>query len=310
MAGFGCTVVIASHNMGKYLEQAAVCALSQSHAPTEVMVVENGSTDGSDVVLERLEDRCRIIRRPQPGKSGALNEALESIRTEWTVILDADDWWDKSRLESLAQLAGMRPETSLLTSDAWVYYERGSRPMWRWFDSYPFFTGPRQELEILRRNFVFGSAAFRTDVVRSLGGFDTELKTSQDYDMWIRMLRAGESAAATQLPLAYYRQHSRNTTSRSMNVLDSRIRILGKVLATASDDERNIVERRIERTEDQRAVLRAREALLDNQQSARAELLAAARRPSLRPRTRAQSGLAAVFPLPARWWWRRTNSES
>jgi GT2 family glycosyltransferase len=308
MSPFDCAVIIAAHNVEGWLEEAVLSAASQTLPPSRIIVVENGSTDRTRDVLARLEPYCRALYLDAAGKSAALNHAIQQLDNDWIVILDGDDWWDRSRLEALGQLAARRPDCSILTTDAWVYYERGRRTSWRWFESFPFYAGADQDREILRRNFVFGSAAVRTDLVRD-ARFDVDLMTSQDYDMWLRLIRDGHRAAASPQPLAYYRRHSSNRTRSSERVLLSRLRILGKALSGADDECTAIIRRRMDMTERQLRVLSARTAVLEREAGSRRAALDVARSRDIGTKHRVSSALAAVSPRGARWWWLRTNRD-
>jgi len=84
-------VVVTNHNYARFLPEAIESACSQSHPDVHVVVVDDGSTDGSREVLRRFEDRVEVVLKEQGGQASALNAGLERCRGEVLLVLDADD---------------------------------------------------------------------------------------------------------------------------------------------------------------------------------------------------------------------------
>jgi hypothetical protein len=85
------TIVINNYNYARYLERAVTCALTQTYARVELVVVDDGSTDNSMAVLERYRDRCTIIAQANRGQGGAYNAGFVASHGEAVLFLDADD---------------------------------------------------------------------------------------------------------------------------------------------------------------------------------------------------------------------------
>lgn len=88
------SIVIDNYNYGAYIAQAIESALAQTHAPLEVVVVDDGSTDDSLAVIRRYEGRVTVIAKPNGGQGSAYNAGFLRSRGEVVVFLDADDWLD------------------------------------------------------------------------------------------------------------------------------------------------------------------------------------------------------------------------
>jgi Glycosyl transferase family 2 len=84
-------VVVTNHNYARFLPEAVDSACAQTHPDVHVVVVDDGSTDGSREVLERFSDRVEVVLKEQGGQASALNAGLERCRGEVLLVLDADD---------------------------------------------------------------------------------------------------------------------------------------------------------------------------------------------------------------------------
>lgn len=100
----GVSIVISNYNYGRFVASAIDSALAQDHPRCEVIVVDDGSTDGSQEVIERYRDRVRIVLLPtNRGQVGALNEAWPLARYEMVVFLDSDDLLEPSAALTIAR---------------------------------------------------------------------------------------------------------------------------------------------------------------------------------------------------------------
>ena len=123
----------------------------------------------------------------------------------------------RENLEALSELAQLRPDLDILTSDALIVangvevrhvYDRS----WR-------FEVEDQRSAILQRNFVFGLAAVRRRRLLEHGGFDESIRWTTDWDLWLRMILAGSSAGCVDEPLAHYRLRQTSLTAQRRDLL-------------------------------------------------------------------------------------------
>lgn len=108
------SVVIPAHNAARYLAEAVASVRAQTHPAAEIIIVDDGSTDGTAHVIAGLGPDVRSIRQARAGAGAARNRGAELADGEWLAFLDADDLWAPPKLER--QLAWMRahPDTDLL----------------------------------------------------------------------------------------------------------------------------------------------------------------------------------------------------
>ena len=124
------TVGIPLYNRRHCIERAVASTLEQDHPPLEVIVVDDGSTDGSgDLVdaLARRDPRVRCIRQPNAGSGVARNRVLAEARGEWIAFLDSDDRWLPNKLANAAALACADPRIEFLHSNCAHVWSNGTR---------------------------------------------------------------------------------------------------------------------------------------------------------------------------------------
>lgn len=186
------SILIVCRNPGLRLRAALASVAAQTLAECELVVVDGASTDGTAAWLEsRRADFGALRIAPDSGIYDAMNHALRLARGEWVLFLGADD-----RLASPGVLAGVAPAlraaspaTAAIIGEA--RYDDGR--------SYRFVSAA----SAIRRNFVHHQAAFyRRAALLSAGEFDASLRLMADYDLNLRLLRAGVGFAPIVLHVA------------------------------------------------------------------------------------------------------------
>jgi hypothetical protein len=291
------SVVIAAHDAAGTISEAVKSAIAQTLPPLEVIVVDDGSTDGTRDALERYLERIVYIRKQRGGAASARNAALEQARGDFLAVLDADDAYLPGRLDALTHLAVVRPDLDILCTDAFLEVER--RPGGTFSEGCAFAIAD-QRSAILERCFCVAPAYRRTTLLDA-GGFDDSLRTGSDWECVIRLLYSGAVAGAVDEPLYRYRLHDRSLTSDRVRTLRDRVALLERVGQTTALDNRE----RVVLTNSlsvQRAYLgltEAEAALRSRSSDARGRALAAARMPRVALRSRATFLAAAVAPEAA-----------
>jgi glycosyltransferase involved in cell wall biosynthesis len=93
------SVIIPSYNRAAQVPAAVRSVLAQTHAPAEVLVIDDGSTDSTSEALAPLMDRIRYIRTPNGGASAARNRGIHEATGDWIAFLDSDDTWQPRKIE-------------------------------------------------------------------------------------------------------------------------------------------------------------------------------------------------------------------
>lgn len=201
------SVIMPCYNAVRYVEEAVASALGQSHRSLELIVVDDGSTDGSDVVLARLTaahpTRIRLLRTERAGAYPARNAGLRAAHGELIAFLDADDWWLPNTIELLA--AALARRDADVSYCGWQNVGEGVR-------SAPH-VPPAYEDDDPVAHFIrtcpwpIHAALVRRSVVDRLGGFSQRRFASMDYDFWLRTLALTRRIVRVPEVLAFYRWH-------------------------------------------------------------------------------------------------------
>lgn len=183
---WGVSVIIPAYNYAHYLPQALDSALAQTHHPIEVLVVDDGSTDGTREVVGRYGEKVRYIYQDNAGLSAARNTGLRESRHPFIALLDADDQWLPERLASaIAEFKKQGKALGVVACRSIRINAQGE----------PLPSNPgEQELEgnispadiLWRTRFSPSAVVARREVFETCGGFDTTLRSSEDRDMWLR----------------------------------------------------------------------------------------------------------------------------
>jgi hypothetical protein len=198
------SVVIPVYNLRPYLSEAIESALGQTlpSDELEVIVVDDGSTDDSAAVARRYVPRVRLLEQPNRGVSAARNAGIREARGTFLAFLDADDRIRPGKLAAELAAFAAAPDRGVAYSGWRCIDEAGA--------DLPEQGVPRQEGALLSQlalgNLVHPHAPLvRRDAVMGVGGFDESLSPAADWDLWLRLTRAGLTWIPVGLPLAEYR---------------------------------------------------------------------------------------------------------
>jgi glycosyltransferase involved in cell wall biosynthesis len=227
------SVLIPAYNAASTLGEAIESVLTQKPAPLEVVVSDDGSEDDINRVLAAFSHRVRVVRGPNRGLPTARNRAAAAARGELLGLLDADDIWLPGRADALVSAAALRPDLSILTTDAVVV--RDGRPQDVTYYGSRDFEVADQVDAILRRNFIFGAGAVRADALRALGGYDPAARWAEDWDLWIRLILRGYSAGLIKAPLYEYRQRAGSLSARTVDLALGVVAVLERAHALVND---------------------------------------------------------------------------
>jgi glycosyltransferase involved in cell wall biosynthesis len=219
------SVVIPAYNAERFVSESINSALAQTHSDVEVIVVDDSSTDGTARVLERYGSEIRVHRQPNAGAATARNAGASLATGEWLAFLDADDLWERTKLER--QLADS-------AAAAWAYSNRtnfGSRgdvPVLQ-SDVTAMHDGD-VFIQLLSENFITSSSVLiRRELFRQLGGFNTQLRNAEDWDLWLRVAERHPIAYCAE-PLVRYRFHSGGKSRNHRAMAVARRAIIARAL--------------------------------------------------------------------------------
>lgn len=200
-ASAGVTVLIATYNRARYLDECLDSVLSQSIAPGEVIVIDDGSDDATAEVVARHGSRVRYIRQDNGGKASALNRALPEVRGRYVWIFDDDDVALPDSIARRLRVLEARPDLGFVLSGH-AFGEDGEGGRIRRVAEHRLPDVVAEDglrVALMTGCFVtMQSMLVRTEVLRRAGAFDVALARAQDYDMMLRL--------AAQAPFALLRE--------------------------------------------------------------------------------------------------------
>lgn len=204
------TVIICVYNAGEYLRPSLESILKQTYQNLEILVVDDGSTDGCMATIEDLADsRLRVIRQKNSGKPAAMNRAIEEAKGDYYVIHDADDLSHPERVK--LQVGHMVAHTDLAAiycGHELIFNGRHIAPLGR-------LKGPvecRRDIERFRMPAHDPTGMYRLSMVKGVN-YEPSLHLGEGHDY---MLRVGEKFPMTVLGecLYSYRIHNESITRR------------------------------------------------------------------------------------------------
>lgn len=225
------SVVIPVFNGAPFVAKAVASVRAQAHGDVEILVVDDGSTDGTQEVLKRLEESAGIrwFQRSHGGPARSRNFGIEAARGQYIALLDCDDVWLPGKLAAQLAIMRTRPEVGLVHTDFDVRFEDGTleeRVI------------ARSSREPMVQAFAGGHVALpstlliRKSVLDQVGRLDPELYGSEDSDLTIRLFRVTsfeciDQVLVTKLQRGHgYRDMAFDEQTHRERVLASRDRFL------------------------------------------------------------------------------------
>ncbi|MFY9233997.1 MAG: glycosyltransferase [Fimbriimonadaceae bacterium] len=228
------SIVIPCYNQERFVGAAIESALAQTYSPLEVVVVNDGSTDGSGEILKRFSDRIVLVDQENGGLSAARNAAIRASTGEFIMLLDADDILLPNCVESRLVLLGLSPQARPIGLVAGYYRE---------IDEYGNLLPRIPEVRKLTQQSHFYQAVRRNwgppvgwliskRALDRCGGFDPFLKSCEDWDLLIRITTKFDIAYDPNVG-AHYRQMPGQMSRNHLTMYDAGAKVLMKNSAYA-----------------------------------------------------------------------------
>ncbi len=194
------SIVTPSFNMARYLGETIESVFSQDYPNIEYIVMDGGSTDGSLEILDRFKGRLQYVSEADRGPSDAAAKGFRKAHGEIFAWLNADDSYLPGAVRTAVEYLQAHPETDVVYGEGWWIDERGA--VISRYPTLPF------DAKILERDcFICQPSAFIRASAYRRCELDPEINRSFDYDLWIRMAKAGCQFASIPDYLANSRMH-------------------------------------------------------------------------------------------------------
>jgi glycosyltransferase involved in cell wall biosynthesis len=179
------SIVTPSYNQAKYLEQTILSVLEQDYPHLEYIIVDGGSTDGSQEIIQRYANRLAgWVSEPDQGQTDAINKGFNRAQGEYFAWLNSDDTYLPGAVLGAVDYLRSHSEAGMVYGDANLINEEG--------EIIGQFPARQTDFHRLRRGYVHipqQSAFFRASLWKQVGPLDTSIYFAMDYDLWVRISR-------------------------------------------------------------------------------------------------------------------------
>ena len=226
------SVIIPNYNHARYLPQRIASVLNQTYRDTEVLLMDDLSTDNSREIIPPLvagDNRVRLLFNEKNSGSGyrQWNKGVLEAQGEYVWIAESDDWAEPTLLEKLVEKLEAHPNVGVAHCQSWRIVddtgERYNNIVWtsdlgsdRWERDFVVSGMAECQRYLCQKNTVPNASGvvFRRDVFRAVGGAPEGIRLSADWLLWLKMLKVSDLAYVSE-PLNYFRQVSGSVTDRT-----------------------------------------------------------------------------------------------
>ncbi len=194
------SAIIPVYNGERFLPDAVETILQQKYRPLEIIIVDDGSTDGTAELVKNFGRQVRYIYQSNKGPAAARNTGITVARGQFLAFLDSDDLWPSHKFSE---------QIPYLTDDPNLEVIMG------YTKCYGTLSATESELKDSEDSLLsvqLGSAVFRKSVFEKVGFFDEELRYSEDHDWFLRAREKKISMLILEEVMLYHRRHEHNTT--------------------------------------------------------------------------------------------------
>ncbi|MFO8082985.1 MAG: glycosyltransferase [Desulfobacterales bacterium] len=178
------SVIIPTYNRAWIIKEAIDSVLTQTHKAYELIVVNDGSIDNTDSILNQYDKKLRVIRQANRGVSAARNQGIASSSGDLIALLDSDDLWLPEKLERQVSFFQDHPQALICqTEEIWIRNGKRVNPGRRHQKPSGMIFEPSLSLCLVSPSAVM----FRKELIDRVGLFDENLPACEDYDMWLRV---------------------------------------------------------------------------------------------------------------------------
>ena len=224
------SVIIPLYNKAPYVRKALESVCAQTYRDYELIVINDGSTDNSAVVADEYLKATdgidyQIISQQNAGVSAARNNGVAQASGDYIAFLDADDWWEPTYLEKMAQLIEDYPEAGLYACN-YVYYKPGKTHVALDIPT-GYINYPKAYYESLAMPVWTGAAMISRKVFDENGGFPVGIKLGEDFLLWAKIALRYPVVFLNE-PLAWYNNDVPATlrATRNLHAPEHHIQIL------------------------------------------------------------------------------------
>lgn len=242
------SIIMPSYKVASYISEALESVFAQTYSEYEIIVINDGSPDTPELelVLEPYLEQIVYVKQKNLGLAETRNVGIRTARAKIIAQLDPDDAWFPTFLEVHMGIMRERPDIDVLYSDAIIF--GGSRDDGKTLMDFSPSVGEVTFRSLVRQNCtVFTCVTATRDSLFRAGGYDSELEASEDFDIWLRVVKSGGRIDYHRRVLARYRKRRDSLSADPVRMSDSILHVLKKAedtLELTADERQAIAETR------------------------------------------------------------------
>ncbi len=221
------SVIVPVYNRAHLVSETIQSILSQTYEPIEIILINDGSNDGSLDLLKDYESRfpkqIHVIDQANQGQIIARNNGIKAARGDYIAFLDSDDLWLEDKLER--QMPLFEPGVGLVYSGIEIIDEEGRTIRIEPADET--ISGDIHPQLLVKNRMTGGTVVVTAESLNRVGVFSTDFKAAENWDLWLRICKV-YSARVVSVPLIKYRIHSNNMSGDGQLMLRAKLQIIEK----------------------------------------------------------------------------------
>jgi len=218
------SVIMPVYNGEKYIEETLLSVLDcREFSEIEIIVVNDGSSDGTQVILEKYKDKVRILEQSNSGQASAINRGLNEAVGRYSSIVNSDDPIINAHIFEKSIGTFQKSEGLVATYPDWIIIDRDGQKI------RDISVAEYSESELIGKfNCIIGpGGVFKTANALKIGGWDKSYRYVPDYDFWLKLSRTGSFKRIPEF-LCSWRNHSESISVKykGKEMADERVRVM------------------------------------------------------------------------------------
>lgn len=208
------SIIIPTYNSVRFIVNSVASATNQTYPNIEILIIDDGSTDETEMVVQQLSGPVRYIKQTNGGPSSARNHGIAQSNGEYIAFLDVDDEWEPSKIDK--QVGFFENDKSLsIVATSYVRCNADLLPV----ETITLSTPSKKKGTIpfralLEKNqLLTSSIMIKKNILAKCGVFDEKIQFGEDWDFWVRIAQLGR-IGYIHTPLCKYRAHSAGLTGK------------------------------------------------------------------------------------------------
>lgn len=223
------SIIIPCYNREKYISQAIESALNQTYPNTELIVVDDGSSDNSVSVIESYGEQIKLIKQANKGVSSARNTGFSAASGDYIIFLDSDDWLSLDIIESHIKTVLKWPEVDICCADSASIRNTNLSQITP--SNWP--ATPENPLELFLLNPPPFPACemYKAKTISRLGGYDEDMRAFADSSLRLRIILGGGLVVKTKGGHAVYRPVENSITKNALKLHSYALKLIKRLVA-------------------------------------------------------------------------------